>query len=266
MTVNNYDDVAIKRAKEFANGGNTNHEYIEKPTMYGLIPDITGKKVLCIGCGTGEECAELVRRGADVLGIDLSKVSIDYAREHVPGARFEHMDMDNGLDGMAAHGPFSLIYSSLTLHYSHDLEQLLRQCRALLEPGGSLVFSTCHPVKWAAETHRDPHDIGKKSHRMGYIRDGDHVEVWGNYLQTTLQTHAYPDGLVQQFWLRPPSAYFALLQQAGFTVTDFLEPAPVPEAEHVDVALWGVYTKLPCFMMFRAQVNAQTASRPSSAR
>jgi SAM-dependent methyltransferase len=255
MNVNNYDEVAVKRAREFATGGNTNHEFIEKPAMYGLLPEVAGKKVLCIGCGTGEECAELVRRKADVLGVDLSEVSIEYAREHVPGARFQPLDMDTELAGLAVDGPFSLIYSSLTIHYSNDLEKLFQTCRKLLEPGGYFVFSTGHPVKWASETHRDPHDIGKKSHRMGYIRDGNNVEVWGNYLQTTQQTHTYPDRLVQQFWSRPPSACFALLQQTGFTVTDFLEPAPIPEAEQADPALWAAYTKLPCFMMFKAQAT-----------
>jgi SAM-dependent methyltransferase len=253
MSVNNYDDVAVKRAKEFATGGNTNHEFIEKPTMYGLIPDVAGKKVLCLGCGTGEECAELVRRGADVVGVDLSKVSIDYAKEHVLGAYFEAMDMDTGLASLASKGPFSLIYSSLAIHYSNDLEKLFKTCKELLEPGGYFVFSTGHPVKWASETDRDPNDIGKKTHRMGYTRNGNDVEVWGNYLETKQHTHKYPDGLVQQFWSRSPSTIFAMLKQAGFIVTDFLEPAPIPEAKDVDPALWGVYTKLPCFMMFKAQ-------------
>jgi SAM-dependent methyltransferase len=253
MSVNNYDDVAVKRAIEFANGGNTNHEFIEKPTMYGLIPDVAGKKVFCLGCGTGEECAELVRRGADVLGVDLSKVSVEYAREHVPGAQFEVVDMDKGLSDLKARGPFSLIYSSLAIHYSNDLQKVFQTCKELLEPGGYFVFSTGHPVKWASKTDRDPHDIGKKSHIMGYTRNGNDVEVWGNYLETKQHTHKYPDGLVQQFWSRPPSTIFAMLKEAGFTVTDFLEPAPIPEAEHVDPALWGVYTKLPCFMMFKAR-------------
>lgn len=255
MQVNNYDDVAIKRAVEFATGGNTNHEFIEKPTMYDLLPEVAGKKVLCLGCGTGEECSELVNRKANVLGFDLSKVSVEYAKEHTPDARFKVLDMDTGLASLAPDGPFSLIYSGLTVHYSNDLRKLFQTCRELLEPGGYFVFSTCHPVKWASETHRDPHDIRKKSHRMGYIRNGNNIEVWGNYLQTTLQTHSYPDGLVQQFWTRPPSAYFALLKQAGFTVTDFLEPAPMPEAEDADPDLWVVYTKLPCFMMFRARAT-----------
>lgn len=255
MKVNNYDDVAVKRAVEFATGGNTNHEYIEKPTMYGLIPDVAGKKVLCLGCGTGEECMELVSRGADVFGVDASEVSVNYAKEHVPQARFEVIDMDTDLSSLASDGPFSLIYAGLSVHYSNDVEKLFQTCKKLLEKDGHLVFSTCHPVKWAAETHRDPHDIAKKSHRMGYIRNGNNVEVWGNYLETHLEKHSYPDGLVQEFWSRSPSTYFSLLNQAGFTVTDFLEPAPVPEAEQVDPALWGVYTKLPCFMMFRARAN-----------
>ena len=48
------------------------HEYLEKPAMYSLLPKLKNKKVLCIGCGVGEECEYLRKKGADVIGIDLS--------------------------------------------------------------------------------------------------------------------------------------------------------------------------------------------------
>ena len=95
MATNDYDKYAEQRAKEFAAGTNLVHAYIEKPAMYELLPNLEGKNVLCIGCGTGEECAELQSRGANVTGIDVSADSISYASSHAPGALFQTLDMDN---------------------------------------------------------------------------------------------------------------------------------------------------------------------------
>ena len=49
------------------------NELIEKPALFALCPDLTGKRVLDMGCGCGENCREFARRGAaEVMGIDIS--------------------------------------------------------------------------------------------------------------------------------------------------------------------------------------------------
>ncbi len=58
------------------------HHYYEKPAMYGLLAsDLTGKRILSLGCGSGEDCGELVRRGASVVGIDIAAGLIDEAKK-----------------------------------------------------------------------------------------------------------------------------------------------------------------------------------------
>lgn len=45
--------------------------------------DLTGKRVLDIGCNEGFFCAEFARRGArEVVGVDRNKPALDFAREH----------------------------------------------------------------------------------------------------------------------------------------------------------------------------------------
>lgn len=46
-----------------------------------LPRDLTGRKILDAGCGTGVISIELAKRGADVIAIDLSKSLIDLANE-----------------------------------------------------------------------------------------------------------------------------------------------------------------------------------------
>ena len=56
------------------------HSLYEKPAMYNLLPDLKGAKVISIGCGSGEDCNQLQKRGAKVTGIDISDGLIAIAK------------------------------------------------------------------------------------------------------------------------------------------------------------------------------------------
>jgi magnesium-protoporphyrin O-methyltransferase len=49
-----------------------------------LGEDLTGKRILDAGCGTGALAVEAARRGAHVVAIDLSPTLVDLARERIP--------------------------------------------------------------------------------------------------------------------------------------------------------------------------------------
>jgi magnesium-protoporphyrin O-methyltransferase len=56
-----------------------------RSTLLGWLPqDLTGRRILDAGCGTGALAVELARRGADVTAIDLSPTLVDLARERTP--------------------------------------------------------------------------------------------------------------------------------------------------------------------------------------
>ncbi len=55
-----------------------------RATILGWLPaDLTGRRVLDAGCGTGTLAADLARRGADVVAIDLSPTLVDLGRERI---------------------------------------------------------------------------------------------------------------------------------------------------------------------------------------
>ncbi len=90
------------------------HSYYEKPAMYKLLPNIDNKKVLSIGCGSGEDSNYLKKQGAKrSVGIDLSKGLIEIAKESHKECEFEVMDMEklNFSDSS-----FDFVYSSLAIH------------------------------------------------------------------------------------------------------------------------------------------------------
>ena len=58
--------------------------------------DLTGKRIIDLGCGPGLYVSRLARTGARVTGVDFSPRSIEYARERVQGlpavARHRHLE------------------------------------------------------------------------------------------------------------------------------------------------------------------------------
>ena len=58
------------------------NEIIEMPAIYSVLPDLKDKKVLDLGCGSGNNCIKAVELGANyVLGTDVSKNMIELAKK-----------------------------------------------------------------------------------------------------------------------------------------------------------------------------------------
>lgn len=56
-----------------------------RATLLACLPDdLSGRRLLDAGCGTGALSVEAARRGADVVAIDLSATLVELARERLP--------------------------------------------------------------------------------------------------------------------------------------------------------------------------------------
>jgi trans-aconitate methyltransferase len=102
-----------------------------------------GTHVLDIGCGDGKVSAEIARRVPvrRVVGIDNSPAMIELAQRTwaaaVSNLEFRVADAQS-LDGPSV---FDLAFSNSTLHWVPDHPAVLKGVRAVLKPGGHLVFS-----------------------------------------------------------------------------------------------------------------------------
>jgi SAM-dependent methyltransferase len=182
-----------------------------------------------------------------VKGFDISKESIELACAEFPDIDFQIMDM-HYLEYDDKY--FDFIYSSLTLHYSEQLDQVLAEFRRVLKPGCRAQFSVVHPIKWGAEVRRDTKDENKKSFIMGYDTSQTPIHIYGDYLNTTQVTQK-PQGYPYiTYWNRPISEYLHIIRKTGFNLIDFVEPAPVSEAKDTDPEYWHIYSKIPQFMIF----------------
>lgn len=111
-------------------------------TALDALPSLEGRTVLDLGCAVGDVAAELVARGARVVGVDGNEELLAAARSKVlPNAEFRRADLRALPDlGVEADG----LWSSFTAAYFPDLATALAAWTRHLEPGG-----------WAALTEID---------------------------------------------------------------------------------------------------------------
>jgi len=128
-TIKSYNEYALKWLEKMRSGKNIAHKFLEKPAMYKKLPNPKNKSVLCIGCGTGEECEHLKSLGAKkVVGIDISKEMIDFAKKSYPDLEFLVMDMEK-LN--FSENSFDFVYSSLTMHYVNYVKSWTKTLRGV---------------------------------------------------------------------------------------------------------------------------------------
>ncbi|PIS04898.1 MAG: hypothetical protein COT81_03960 [Candidatus Buchananbacteria bacterium CG10_big_fil_rev_8_21_14_0_10_42_9] len=247
-TKKSYNAYAEKWAEKMRSGQNIAHTYLEKPAMYDTLPNVRGKSVLCIGCGTGEECYYLKSQGAKyVIGIDISNKLIDVARQSYPGIEFEVMDMEKLVFPQKK---FDVVYSSLALHYVKNWTRVLENIHRVLKVGGVFLFSTHHPAKWGAEIVR-----GKKKNTfmLGYekSKDSDDCKIHGDYLTERKINDTWFDEFPVSYYHKPISTIVKSVLEAGFEILDFLEPKAVTGAKKVKNNFWHIHQKIPLFMILK---------------
>jgi len=110
------------------------------------LPDVNGKHVLHVACGTGEATADLIALGALVSAIDPSEEVLAVARERVPNAAFFQAE-PHELPLQLRRRRFSVVYAGEgTLALSPDLGLLAAALSAALRKQGRLLLCDRHPV------------------------------------------------------------------------------------------------------------------------
>ncbi|HKG54517.1 MAG TPA: bifunctional 2-polyprenyl-6-hydroxyphenol methylase/3-demethylubiquinol 3-O-methyltransferase UbiG, partial [Anaerolineales bacterium] len=106
--------------------------------------NLSGRKVLDVGCGGGILTEALAKCGAQATGIDLSNESIEAAKVH---ARQQGLDIDyryENIDETASKhaAEFDAITCMEMLEHVPEPKKIIAACSRLLKPGGHAFFST----------------------------------------------------------------------------------------------------------------------------
>jgi SAM-dependent methyltransferase len=123
---------------------------------YALLGDVEGRRVLDFGCGSGENCLMLARRGAKVVGVDISESLIRVARKRLAvnghgGAA--DLVVGSAHDLPIASGAVDIVLGIAVLHHL-DLDASAREVHRVLKPGGRAIFKEPVRDSWLIKTLR----------------------------------------------------------------------------------------------------------------
>ena len=106
---------------------------------------VKGVQALDVGCGGGILADSMARKGAQVLGIDLSTKALRVAQLHAMEAKTPDVHYrEISAEALATESPasFDLVTCMEMLEHVPDPASVVRACARMVKPGGWVFFST----------------------------------------------------------------------------------------------------------------------------
>jgi len=194
----------------------------------GLLGPVLGLAVLEIGCGAAQGARWLTAAGAVVTAFDVSLGQLEQSRvlDERSGVAVERLVQADAQRLPFASGVFDLAVSAFgALPFVADAPGTLAEVARVLRPGGRLVFSVTHPLRWAFPD--DPGPAGLTV-RQSYFDRTPYVEQDSAGAATYVEHH------------RTLGDWVRALVGAGFALDDLIEPEwPAARTQE-----WGQWSPL----------------------
>jgi len=215
---NIYNDASFFEGYSRLRWGETGlNKVMEELAIRSLMPDLSGKRVLDLGCGFGHVARYARSKGAaEVLALDISDRMIESARQATndPAILYSVIAMQ---DIKPMPGQFDVIISSMALHYIDDYAGVVKTMAQSLTAGGSFLFSIEHPIYTSLLKGWVLDDAGKRVHWPvdRYHDESERRYTW--FVDNVLKYH------------RTVGTYLNTLMDNGLAIRRVLEPEVQPE-------------------------------------
>lgn len=220
------------------------------PEILKLIDPMPHERILEVGCGEGQLSRRIAKLGANVIGIEPSKM-VDTAISHekreilnILYYRLQISDFKNDNDKVY----FDKIVCNLRLMIIEDLPTFFDDVFHLLKENGELIFSISHPFFGI------PNGIPIKVPDDSY-RNEDKIWLMENYFTEGLVNMTI-NGVKSQssFFRRTLSTYINVMIASGFSILQISEPqADVKLVENYTHPMYNNIDRIPGIMIIRAK-------------
>jgi len=122
-----------------------NRKYLSK-IILSMLGKVKNKKILDVGCGGGEECEMLARKGANMIGIDISEKMISLAKEKCKGLKTKFFIGDMEKTKFKGKN-FDIIIAFFSVMYKKNLKSLFREFKRILKEKGEILIVVPHPIR-----------------------------------------------------------------------------------------------------------------------
>ena len=179
-----------------------------------LLGDVSGARVLEVGCGAGQ-CGRWLRAEGvrEVVGFDLAWRQLQHSVriDAQTGYRLPAVQADAQRMPFADRA-FDVVFSAFgAFPFVPAAEAALAEAARVLKPGGRFVFSVTHPIRWCFPD--DPTEHGLKVRqsyfdRRAYVEEDDegraiyveHHHTLGDWLRGIVGAGLVPRDLVEPEW------------------------------------------------------------------
>ena len=178
-----------------------------------------GEKILDVACGQGNLSRHAARKGAEVIGIDISKMiehAINIEKEEKLGIRYMKLNAERLTDEFKE-SSFDKVVCNMALMDFEDYKTTIEQISAILKENGIFVFSITHPAfAWpTGTTFRVP---------KGSQRNEDKLRILLNYFDERPTLIEYFPDLPNLQFPRTISSYVNELAKNKLVIIEICEP------------------------------------------
>ena len=232
-----WDAVARERSEQLVSSLDVSYHRVIVPNLLRLVTEREDSPVLDVGCGTGSLTRELGLRYGRVVGVDLSRRSVEIAESYcadLPNVSFYQSSLD--LLPSSLDHTFSPMIANMVFMAAPNIESFTAALARLGANGAELVFSLTHPWFW-------PQYWGYSS--APWFRYEDEI-----FLEAEFEITFGRTDFITTHVHRPLEQYMEALWQAGFVVERLVEPAPPPDVDRDYLRQWT----MPRFLLGRARL------------
>ncbi|HUY26404.1 MAG TPA: class I SAM-dependent methyltransferase [Candidatus Binataceae bacterium] len=249
----NWDRNADLWAAEVRAGRDLYREVYNNPAFLAFVGDLAGREVLDAGCGEGHNTRIFARRGARMIGADISTRMIELAREEERreplGIRY-HAASYTAMPQFAADS-FDAVVSFMALMDGPDFPAAMRELFRVMRPAAALCFSIIHPCFMTRGFGWIRDESGRETGYTGgeYFNDKPWIERW-NFTKAPGAADREPFSVPR--FDRTLSEYINPVIGAGFKLEEIHEPRPSEAAcrAHPWLVRWREH--MPLFIYVRA--------------
>ena len=221
-----WDAIAPIRDTQISKGKDISFSKVLLPAINQLTINSDFNRVLDVGCGVGFVTELLSIKASSIVGVDLSKRSVEFAQKRLSNthhASFFYGSIEEFAEQVAPHS-FSLAVANMTLMAAIDLVGLLRSVARLVRTGAHFIFTTTHPCFW-------PHYWGYEN--TDWFQYHQEILVEAPF-KISFDVARVPTTHVH----RPLSQYINSLIEVGFRIEAVIEPFPPPDTDPEYLRTW----------------------------
>jgi len=195
------------------NGDTLNKEIIF-PALLEMIGNVTGKKILDSGCGSGYVSAYIAEKAQSVMGTDFANGFVELCKkkyEAKSNLSFQQQDITKPMSFDDA--SFDVVISKMVLQYVPTISTFTKESFRILKKDGKLIVIVDHPFN--TQFYYAQQIVGKPNQKYTELKD---------YFNKNEQTKLSLWGKIELTWYpRTVSDYIQAFIKEKFILSEMRE-------------------------------------------